>query len=89
MAAAALQLETKSAVTVGRRTRILIAAAAAAAVGKPVRILDIRPVAATPSRWVRKARTILQVRTLPRSRKPAPHVVGPPQPEAQQEEPEL
>jgi hypothetical protein len=39
-----------------RRRGILIAAAATAALGAPVRILDIRSAAGSASRWARKGR---------------------------------
>ncbi len=71
-----------------QRRRILIAAAAAAVVGAPVRILDIRPAAEAPDRWVRKARVTVQTRTVPRPRRPAPRTAEPPQPKAREGEPE-
>ncbi|MBZ5583170.1 MAG: hypothetical protein LAQ30_13395 [Acidobacteriia bacterium] len=71
-----------------QRRRILIAAAAAAALGAPVRILDIRPAAGAPSRWVRKGRLTSQSRGAPRARRPAPQAAELPQPEAREGESE-
>jgi hypothetical protein len=42
--------------TDSQRRKILIAAAAAAALGEPARILDIRAAGGSPSRWARKGR---------------------------------
>jgi hypothetical protein len=58
-----------------RRLRILIAAAAAAAVGGPVRILDIHAVSAHGrAKWNRETRSS---RALPRQRPAVPHLASP------------
>ncbi len=71
-----------------QRRRILIAAAAAAAVGAPVRVLDIRPAGAPPSKWIRKTRLAVRMRSVPRPRNPAPECIEPLQPGAMEGETE-
>jgi hypothetical protein len=69
-----------------QRKRILIAAAAAAAVGGPVRILDIRPAGDAQNAWVKRSRVRVRAARHARSATPRRPGVALPPPEEEPSE---